>query len=163
MSLNQREVKKIIKEEILRSTPCLPGQTLTNERTEYLAEEVVKEVFFSKLGAFFSGAGGALSKLGKDSAAPFKKAYSSVKSAASAAANAVSEYSNELSRQFHEKAVKSFEQSLQSKTKEMAVAYIKMLKKQDPSRDEESLKAEAQAVVSNAITSAVGELFSTES
>lgn len=128
MRITETQLRSIIKEEYLRSTPTRPGMLMTEARANALAEEMLEEGLFDAIKAGWSalkgGAGAAADKMGEKAGAalaPAIKAVQSVAAAAKNAANSVStaigEIKDEALKKAAEAAKESFRQSLESSMK----------------------------------------------
>jgi len=94
MRITERQLRSIIKEEYLRSTPVRPGMLMSEARAEYLAQEILDEGLWSSIKSLGAGAkaavGGAASvvmkpldqaaeKIALAAAETAKSAYAAIK------------------------------------------------------------------------------------
>ena len=168
MKITESRLRQIIKEEYLRVTPVMPGEIMSEARAMYLAEEIVNEGFFtnalgaikglaSGIGAAGAKAGekaaGAASKVGGQLAAAAQKLAAPVAAAGKDAIAAIKDIKDAGVKAAAMTASNTIKAALEKEVKNQVAIIIQ--KEVAAGKDEASAKAEAEAVVSNALAAAL--------
>ena len=168
MKITESKLRQIIKEEYLKVTPVMPGEVMSEARAMYLAEEIVNEGFFGNvLGAIkglAAGAGavgkaaggkaaGVASKAGEGLASAAQKLAAPIAAAGKDAVAAIKDIKDAGVKAAAVAASNSIKSSLEKEVKNQVALIIKQ--EVAAGKDEASAKAEAEAVVSNALAAAL--------
>ena len=166
MKITRSQLRRIVREEYIRSTPATrPGSIMTEARANLLAEQMVDEGLFDTIKAGFAGlkagAGKTAEKLG-DAAGkalePAAKAVQQVAAAAKTAAdnvtNAVAAIKDDALKAAAEAAKNSLKNSLQTTLKKELSSGLKALT--GAGMDEKEAKALISTIASSEIAAMVG-------
>ncbi|NBO99467.1 MAG: hypothetical protein EBU90_04970 [Proteobacteria bacterium] len=168
MKITESKLREIIKEEYLRVTPVMPGEIMSEARAMYLAEEIVNEGFFGNVLAGIKGAikgvgaagakagekaAGAASSVGGQLAAAAQKLTAPIAAAGKDAAAAIKDIKDAGVKAAAVAASNSIKSSLEKEVKNQVALIIQ--KEVASGKDEAAAKAEAEAVVANALAAAL--------
>lgn len=166
MKITQKQLKRLIREEYLRSSlPTSPGQMMTEARANMIAEQMLEEGLFDVVKAGFKGltaAGGAVAqKLGDAASKSFgsvgkalQQVASQAKTAYDSVAKAVGEIKDTAVKSAAEAAKKSLEDSLTATMKKELATTVAALTK--AGMKEEEAKTLAASIASGAAAKLTG-------
>lgn len=168
MKITHNQLRRIIKEEYERATPVQPGQLMSEARALYLAEEVMNEGFFKNVWAGLTGAGKEAGKqaaaakdvavqkataVGQEISAAAKRFAEPIAAAGRTAAKAIGDIKDAGTRAAAESAAAELKATLEPMIKKQVAELIKNEVKSG--KDETAAKAEAEAIVMNALAAAL--------
>jgi len=153
MRITETQLRSIIKEEYLRSTPVRPYGIMSEARAQYLTEEMLDEGLWNSIKALAAGvkggAGAALKPLGD----AVGKAATQAKETATAAAKSISALGDKAKTAAAQAAFESMKSSVESSIKSSMQNGLKELVKAGMSEDE--AKAFAGELVAAAVASSI--------
>lgn len=166
MKITRKQLRNVIREEYLRSTPMTEkGQMMSEARANLMAEQILEEGLFGTIKAGFAAlkggaaaAGGALGDIAAKALEPATKAVQQVataaKTAASNVATAINNIKDESLKAAAEAAKKSLSDSLKSTLQKELADGLKQLIA--AGMDEKEAKTLVSTIASAEIVSLVG-------
>jgi hypothetical protein len=166
MKITRAQLRRVIREEYIRSTPATrPGTIMTEARANLLAEQMVDEGLFDAIKAGFAGLkagagksaekiGDAASKALEPAAKAVQQVAASAKTAAGNVSKAIGAITDDVVKAAAEAALKSLQDSLQATLKKELSTGLQNLVK--AGMEEPQAKALISTMASSEIASMVG-------
>lgn len=167
MKITRSQLRRIVREEYIRSTPATrPGSIMTEARANLLAEQMVDEGLFDTIKAGFAGLkagagagagalGDAASKALEPAAKAVQQVVASAKTAAGNVSQAIQKIESDVAKSAAEAFKNSITNSLQNALKKELASGLKTLTGPGKMK-EEAAKALLATIASAQITALIG-------